>query len=197
VNDVDRAQVHPNRPADRNDHFIRRDEPADIGDLLTGILELEPPLVTGRRDLDRIRFFRLRHIVGRPDRFQRRDRDYDQRQDRSADQAELDQGVAVALGGRLGVLVGLAARAEFQRGVGQCRADENENHQRHPHRHHEHVKLFTGHGTLGHHRRLVAVHAPEVEIAPGEQGKAGEQGGEAAPAGEGRDHFKHVGGRKR
>ena len=167
------------------------------GSLLRGVLELEPPLVAGRGDLVGVLLFRLRHVVRVPDGSQRGHRDDDQREDRGTDQANLHQGVTVALGRGRRALVRLGPGPEPPHRVGEHAAHQNEDDERDPASDVEQVELRAGDRALGDHRRLVTIHPPEVEVAAREEQQGRERGKKTAAANEGGGDEAHWSCRRR
>ena len=85
MDDVDGAQLDPDRDAGGNDEFVARRQGGFAAvrqfDQFGGILEFEPPLIAGGHDLHRVTLLVLRHIVRIPDAPERGDGDDDQQAD--------------------------------------------------------------------------------------------------------------------
>src|SRR5258708_4819317 len=179
VDYIDGAEMHAHGRARRHDQLVAHDEGglAAAGERhhLAVILELEPPLVAGDGDVHGVALLGLRHIVGVPDVAQGGDGDDDEQYDGAGNEADLDEGVAMArYRCRLGVLVGIGLGAEFNLRVGQHRADDDEDESRHIDRDHEQIPLPLGNGPLRDHRGLRAAEAEDLVqlVAAGQQGQA-------------------------
>ena len=101
--------------------------------------------------------------MGIPDALHGRDGDDDQERDGACDEADLNQGVAVAgFGGHLGVLVGFGPCPELDLRVGEDRTRHHKNEHGHVDRDHEEIPLGLGDGAGGHHGGLGAAQAEDL-----------------------------------
>ena len=84
------------------------------------------------------------------------------------------------------MLIGIRACAKLQGRVGQDAPDHDENHQCYPDRDVEHLQLIARDRASDIDRRLMSIHSPEVEVAPGKEDETGQRRDGAAPPGKSR-----------
>ena len=182
VDDVLGAEVDADGDTLGDHHLIRDRMLGVVGEAELRVFETEPPLLTDDVNLEHLLFDGLgvvfattfdaripnrklrrrhglgRHVVGIPNRVERRDSDDDERTDGSGDESDFDQRIAVAVFNDGGLVFIARTSAEFNDGVDEQAADKDEEDDDQPDGGHEDIKLDLGDRALGVQGRLADGH---------------------------------------